>query len=341
MRQILLTLAALAGLGLAAAVSIVGLGLYNVSVQVGHLPGVSWALHMTFRNGVRLRAPPMEEAPDLSDPALIALGAGHYASACAPCHAAPGEPHTATMRAMLPEPPPIGEAIRGWQPNHLHWIVENGIKMSGMPAWPARQRGDEVWPVVAYLEALRQPRPPALPHPKEDQGPAGRAYCESCHGAIDRHVPRLGLQNAAYLAAQLEDYLTGVRPSGIMQHAASAVPPETLPDLARYFARRAVPDAGPIPPEAGEDGRALATRGSRTVPACTACHGPGKPDRRADTPALAGQEAAFLKAQLRLWRDGIRQGSDKMEAATRDLSDTEINRLAQWFAAQPPEAGGP
>lgn len=337
MRQVLLTLAALASFGLIAAVSIVGLGLYNVSVKVGHLPGVSWVLHTTFRNGVRLRAPPIEEVPDLSDPALIALGAGHYASACAPCHAAPGEPHTATMRAMLPEPPLIGEAIEGWQPNHLHWIVENGIKMSGMPAWPARQRGDEVWSVVAYLEALRQPTAPALPRSEEDQGPPGGTYCATCHGDIDRHVPRLDIQNAAYLAAQLEDYLTGARASGIMQHAASAVPPETLPDLAKHFAQRAARSAVSVPQQAGAEGRELATRGTRKVPACTACHGPNKPDRRPDTPALAGQDAAFLKTQLRLWRDGIRRGSDKMEAAARALSDAEINLLAQWFAAQAPE----
>ena len=57
MRQKLLVLAALAGLGLAGAAAVVGFGLYNVSAQVGHMPGVSWVLHTTFRNSVRLRAP--------------------------------------------------------------------------------------------------------------------------------------------------------------------------------------------------------------------------------------------------------------------------------------------
>jgi hypothetical protein len=137
MRRTLLILAALAVAGLAAAVSIVSLGLYNVSARAGHLPGVSWVLHTTFRNAVRLRAPAEDEVPDLSDPALIALGAGHYATACAPCHAGPDDSRTATMRAMLPVPPPIREAVAGWQPSHLHWIVENGVKMTGMPGWPA------------------------------------------------------------------------------------------------------------------------------------------------------------------------------------------------------------
>ena len=59
MRAVLLTLAVLAGLGLTGAAAVVTFGLYNVSAQVGHLPGVSWVLHTTFRNSVALRAPSM------------------------------------------------------------------------------------------------------------------------------------------------------------------------------------------------------------------------------------------------------------------------------------------
>ena len=95
MRRMIQTLAALALLGLLGAAAVVGLGLYNVSAQVGHMPGVSWVLHTTFRNSVKLRATSMEAAPDLSDPDLVALGAGHYATACAPCHASPGTDRSA------------------------------------------------------------------------------------------------------------------------------------------------------------------------------------------------------------------------------------------------------
>ena len=46
MKRVFLTLAALAGLGLAGAVAVVGLGLYNVSAQVGHWPcDWPWWLH--------------------------------------------------------------------------------------------------------------------------------------------------------------------------------------------------------------------------------------------------------------------------------------------------------
>ena len=328
MRQVLLTLAVLAGLGLSGAVAVVGLGLYNVSAQVGHLPGVSWVLHTTFRNSVKLRAPSMEEAPDLQDPDLIALGAGHFATACAPCHATPDSRRSATMRAMVPAPPRIRDAIKHWQPNHLHWIVENGVKMSGMPAWPATGRGDEVWAVVAYLEALRSDARPEAPATVPETEP--QRYCATCHGPVDGPVPRLDIQTPAYLEAQLQAYLSGARPSGIMAQAVSLVPRDSLSELARHFAE--TPDR-PAPPDldlqAVSEGEALAQRGTRDVPACLSCHQNG---RRG--PSLDGQHRAYLATQLQLWRDGVLDHDRVMHAAAHDLSDADIHALSAYFAGR-------
>src|SRR5688572_13779992 len=63
MRRVLRTLAVLAVLGALAGGAVVGFGLYNVSSRAGHLPGVSWVLHTTFRNSVRLRASRPDDMP--------------------------------------------------------------------------------------------------------------------------------------------------------------------------------------------------------------------------------------------------------------------------------------
>lgn len=330
MRGVLLTLAVLAGLGLAGAAAVVGFGLYNVSAQSGHWPGVSWVLHTTFRSSARLRAPSMEKAPDLGDPDLVALGAGHYATACAGCHAAPGGTRSATFRAMVPHPPPIAEAVADWQPNELHWIVENGVKMTGMPGWPVKGRGDEVWAVVAYLEAIKTDTPPPMPSPDL----TGAAYCESCHGRVGGRVPRLDIQDAAYLEAQLQAYRAGERPSGIMAQAASLVPRDSFAELARDFAAREVTgraSAGESAPDMA--GEALARRGSRDVPACLACHG-AESDRKG--PVLFGQSEDYLEVQLTLWRDGTYDHDKLMHAAARDLDDAEIAALSRYFARTAP-----
>ncbi len=328
MKRTVLTLAVLGALGLAGAGAVVGFGLYNVSAQVGHWPGVSWVLHSTFRNSVKLRAPAPSEVPDLTDPDLIALGAGHYASACATCHAAPDSFRTATMAAMVPSPPRIDRAVEDWEPNHLFWIVQNGIKMSGMPPWPAEDRDDEVWAVVAYLAAVQeQQAPPLTLDPDSD-----RAYCATCHGPVDGQVPRLDIHPPEYLEEQLTAYHSRQRPSGIMAQAVTMVPAEDFAALAAHFAA-AEDDAPPAQdPDLIAAGEALASAGTRDIPACVACHAPAEGPPKG--PTLDGQHAEFTEVQLTLWRDEVLAYDDLMAAAARDLTDADIAALAAYFASR-------
>ncbi|NKX29548.1 cytochrome C [Rhodobacteraceae bacterium R_SAG6] len=337
MKNTLRIIAILAVLGASVGGLVVGVGLYNVSARVGHWPGVSWVLHTTFRNSVRLRASSPEEVPPLDDPDLIALGAAHYATACAFCHATPDELRSATARAMTPAPPHIEEAVSRWQPNEMHWIVKNGVKMSGMPAWPAQGRDEEVWSVVAYLQAVKTQASPPVPAAAGKE--AGAEYCRSCHGTINGPVPRLDLQTAGYLSEQLRAYRDLNRPSGIMAQAVSLVPSDRFDALAREFARQgaegsdAETSAASGRAEAASPAARLARQGTRDVPACLACHGADAPRKGS---ALFGQSQQYLSDQLRLWRDGINDHDPLMAAAARDLSDSDIAELSQFFAGRPP-----
>lgn len=345
MKRVLQTLAVLAILGALAGGAVVAFGLYNVSARAGHLPGVSWVLHTTYRNAVRLRAPSKAQVPDLDDSALIELGARHYDTACRPCHAAPGQEQTATIAAMVPAPPHIETAVRDWQPHHLHWIVANGVKMSGMPAWPA-PRDDDVWPVVAFLAAVRQrmdgARYAALTRWPEAERP--RAYCLGCHGqGGSDHVPRLDIQNAAYLKTALRSYLDGTRASGIMAQAVSELSDEALDDLAGWFAARTPAGAGggDVPPDLAARGRALANAapGDPDVPACRACHGPGATEASELFPSLSGLPVPYLRAQMELWRSGAHGGGPRaalMRKAAQDLDDDAIAALAAFYASLSP-----
>jgi cytochrome c553 len=348
MRTVLWTLTVLAVLGLAAGAAIVFGGLYNVSARLGHLPITSWALHTTFRNSVELWSPPPSAVPPLTEE-MARLGARHFDGACRICHGGPGEQRFWTIRSMVPVPPPIQEAVAEWEPNHLHWIVHQGVKMSGMPQWPSI-REDEVWAIVAFLTRVEEmdaatyaawtASPPASP-----EGPPGLAYCAGCHGLDGRsgnpHIPRLDLQDEAYLAQALGSFLDRSRESGVMSHAASVVPPEALPELAAYFAGQGpTPEAHPVDATLAVRGEALAHAETHDpeVPACVACHGPrGRGGVTPDLvgPALAGQYEAYLLAQLRLWREGIRGGgprADLMEKAAQHLTDADIAALASYFA---------
>jgi cytochrome c553 len=137
-----------------------------------------------------------------------------------------------------------------------------------------------------------------------------------------------------------------------MQHAASELRPEQLRELAEWFAgREAAPKrSGRADPDRLASGEELARAGTDDVPACTACHGPGPRDLEGfggdalegDFPPLAGQDEAYLITQLRLWRDGVRGGTEVynlMRVAAQELEEEEIEALAAWYAALDPGTG--
>ena len=346
-----------ATLGLIGAVLVVAFGLYNVSAQQGHWPGVSWVLHTTYRNAVKLRAPSEDAVPDLSSEEMIALGAGHYDDACRFCHAAPGERQSATATSMEPPPPPIADAVAHWEPRHLFWIVKNGVKMSGMPAWPSEKRGDDVWPVVAFLNAVEGMdgeryreliERAEAPGDSAEAAPEQAAYCTTCHGRDDgernRLVPRLDLLTPAYVDASLRAYRDGRRHSGMMQHAASDLEDGEIEALAAHVSR---PVLGPAGDGADDDVAGLIERGkalaagagaSRDMPACDACHGPWPSEREALFPSLAGQHRGYLLDQLDLWKAGLRGGAPlaaMMHEVVPTLEIDDMEALAVYYASLP------
>ena len=352
LRSVALTLAALAGLGAVGGAAVVGFGLYNVSARVGHLPGVSWVLHTTFRQAVKLRAPAPDKVPLLTD-AMAALGARHYDAACRVCHSVPGLDKTATIRAMVPEPPHIADAVAHWTPAQLHWIVDEGVKMSGMPYWPA-DRPEEVWPVIAFLEDVKDgmtgQQYDRLVGRADGTSPDGFAYCASCHaetGVSDNpDIPRLDILSQTYMTLSLTAYRTGARDSGIMEHAASEVPQAALAGYARRFAAIA-PKGGAGPSTSlTAAGEAIAMTGvpGSDVPACAACHGPWPEALDPAYPSLSGQYRPYLEAQLRLWRDGARGGTRVarlMHQSAERLSDADIAAVSAWYSSLAPAEIGP
>jgi mono/diheme cytochrome c family protein len=153
MKRIVWKLAALALLVAVGGLLFAWSGLYNVAATAGHWPPVAWFLHFAMQNSVETHAA-LLEAPELADPTLIDRGGGHYETGCAPCHGAPGSPSNRIPNHMLPEPPYLPPAVSSWSPEQLFWIVKNGLKYTGMPAWPAQSRDDEVWAVTAFLLRL-------------------------------------------------------------------------------------------------------------------------------------------------------------------------------------------
>lgn len=68
---------------------------------------------------------------------------------------------------------------------------------------------------------------------------------------------------------------------------------------------------------------------------CFACHGPRGDSRNAAYPALAGQPAPYIEAQLRAFASGQRH-SPTMGPLARNLTDAQVKQLAGYYARQAP-----
>jgi cytochrome c553 len=68
----------------------------------------------------------------------------HFADHCASCHANDGSGNTELGRSLFPRAPDMRLAqTQDKTDGDLYWIIENGIRLTGMPAW-GTGRGDDV-----------------------------------------------------------------------------------------------------------------------------------------------------------------------------------------------------
>jgi mono/diheme cytochrome c family protein len=128
-------------------------GAYNVAASDQHADAVRWTLDTTMRRSVERRSGDVELPESFPDD-VVAEGAGHYAESCVYCHGAPGHDPTRWSRGMRPEPPHLIEAATMWSAEEIYWIVENGIKMSGMPAFGAHHGPEGIAAITAFVTQL-------------------------------------------------------------------------------------------------------------------------------------------------------------------------------------------
>jgi cytochrome c553 len=169
--------------------------------------------------------------------------------------------------------------------------------------------------------------------------------CAACHAADGNSAqpanPVLAGQHAEYTLKQLtnfkpQDSKAAERPNPIMAGMVANLSAEDMSSLAAYFqmqkpAPRAARDAALV-----KAGQAIYRGGilSKSVAACTACHGPSGAGVPAQFPRIAGQFPEYTAAQLRAFRSGERANDPNrmMRAIAERLSDREIAEVAEYIS---------
>jgi cytochrome c553 len=169
-------------------------------------------------------------------------------------------------------------------------------------------------------------------------GKAKSTTCAACHNADGNSAvaqyPKLASQSADYLVKQLQEYKSGARVNAIMVGMVAPLSPQDMEDLAAYFSSQQIA-RGAADPALAPAGEAIFRGGNLTsgVAACSACHGAvGAGNPAAKFPALAGQHADYVEAQLKAFRamERANDAGQMMRGVAAKMTDPEIKAVASY-----------
>lgn len=93
-------------------------------------------------------------------PAVLADARAHWADHCAVCHAADGGGDTPIGRNLYPRAPDLRQReTQALTDGELFWIIENGVRLTGMPAFGGAGKPEESWKLVRFIRTLPQLTP--------------------------------------------------------------------------------------------------------------------------------------------------------------------------------------
>ncbi|MFN7952846.1 MAG: cytochrome c [bacterium] len=113
--------------------------------------------HLAIPRAARARANPVPASA-----AVIAAGRTHWADHCASCHGNDGRGDTPLGRGLYPRAPNMQlEATQGLADGELFYIIENGVRLTGMPAWGGAtdESASETWHLVHFIRHLPEITP--------------------------------------------------------------------------------------------------------------------------------------------------------------------------------------
>ena len=88
---------------------------------------------------------------------VVDAGRAHFADHCASCHANDGSGDTEMGRNLFPKAPDMRlAATQSLTDGELFWIIEHGVRFTGMPGWSTGTKEGEAasWHLVHFIRHL-------------------------------------------------------------------------------------------------------------------------------------------------------------------------------------------
>lgn len=164
--------------------------------------------------------------------------------------------------------------------------------------------------------------------------------CFMCHGlegeSSSEVFPRLAGQHWEYIAKQLENFKTGKRKSSAMADMVAKLKPDEMVALGKYFEKMSVPPEPAKDTDLAAMGRYIFHSGNKYsgVAACASCHGKEAMGTSA-LPRLAGQHAAYIESQLKLFGKRERTNDNAvMHSIVVKMTPLEMAAVAEYLSGK-------
>ena len=141
-------------LALLGAAVIAWTGAFNVAASLP--PGkvetklATFALNKSIQKRAPTKRNPLSGSPD-----ILRAGLSHYRENCVVCHGALGVDAAEFGEGLNPPAPDLTlPRVQERPDGEMFWIVSNGIRMTGMPAFSPTHKEEEIWKIVTFLRHL-------------------------------------------------------------------------------------------------------------------------------------------------------------------------------------------
>ncbi|HVS80378.1 MAG TPA: c-type cytochrome [Pyrinomonadaceae bacterium] len=127
----------------------------------------SWMEKVMAQNARKIATP--ADAKSLKNPRqqqseeMIAEADEHFVEHCSTCHGIDGRGDTTIGKNLYPRVPDITMAdTQQLGDGELYYIIYNGIRLTGMPAWGSEDKPEAIWDLVSLIRRLPKLSPEEL-----------------------------------------------------------------------------------------------------------------------------------------------------------------------------------
>ena len=165
----------------------------------------------TVRNLAIPRRARNEKNPLQAAAENLQQGREDFLTRCSSCHGHDGSGLTPVGQSLYPRVPDLRSSqTQNLTDGEIHYIIENGVQLTGMPAWenPHKVPDEAGWKLVLFIRSLRPLNREELTQQAQTTSSAhyvGSQSCEKCHAEIYERWKKTPMANVVRDPGQHSD----------------------------------------------------------------------------------------------------------------------------------------